>query len=78
MIPTAFYKYSAIVALVLCLTLPVLRFFALMDEDIYRIAFLLASAAWFLAATTWSSRRKKAGPAARAGETGPEPPLPTI
>ncbi len=75
MIPTAFYKYSAILALILSLALPFLRFYALMDEDIYKIAFLLASAAWFLAATTWSARRKKdslgAGDAEAKPDSGP-------
>lgn len=66
MVPTACYKYSAILALALCLSLPVLRFFGLLEKDSYEIAFLLASAAWFLAATIWSARRKKA-----AGGAGP-------
>ncbi len=61
---TAYFKVSSIVALVLCLALPFLRFFRLMDEDIYKIAFLLSSAAWFIAATFWAARRggEKAGP----------------
>jgi hypothetical protein len=70
--PTAYFKYSAILALILCLTMPFLRFFGLMDEDIYKIAFLLSSAAWFIAATSWSARRgreKTVTPPADAGKS---------
>jgi hypothetical protein len=66
---TAYFKSSAIVALTLCMAMPFLRFFRLMDEDIYKIAFLLSSAAWFLAATVWAARRgrEKAAPPADGG-----------
>jgi len=72
---TAYFKYSAIVALTLCLAMPFLRFFGLMDEDIYKIAFLLSSAAWFIAATVWSARRtrEKAGPTPAAGGPDKDP-----
>ena len=71
---TAYFKSSAIVALTLCIAMPFLRFFRLMDEDIYKIAFLLSSAAWFIAATVWSARRGReeteTPPAAGGPDTG--------
>jgi len=69
---TAFFKYSAIVALILCLTMPFLRFFGLMDEDIYKIAFLLSSAAWFIAAPFWAARRGRGKIAPPPADEGPD------
>ena len=51
-----YFTIMAVLSLVACLAAPVLRFLDLVSESGFRLAFLLASLAWFIAATvrvTW-------------------------
>ena len=49
----------ALVSLGICLALPVLSFMGRIAERTYKTGFLLASIAWFLLATAWSTARKR-------------------
>jgi len=46
-----YYTITAALSLVACLAAPVLRFLGLLTERGFQLAFLLASLAWFIAAT---------------------------
>ncbi len=46
-----FFTVTAALSLAACLAAPVLRFMGLIPESEFRLAFLLASLAWFIAAT---------------------------
>ena len=55
-----YFTITAVLSLVACLAAPVLRFLDLLSERSFRLAFLLASLAWFIAATirvTWKTER---------------------
>lgn len=51
----------ALLSLVMCLVAPVLFFAGEISQRNYRLAFLLASVAWFVLATLWmaAARRNK-------------------
>ncbi len=49
----------SLLSLALCLLAPVLYFLGYLAEKNYKLAFLLASFAWFFLATTWVSYKKK-------------------
>ena len=46
-----FYTVTAVLSLVACLAAPILRFLNLLSDRDFQLAFLLASLAWFIAAT---------------------------
>ncbi|MDH4198235.1 MAG: hypothetical protein OEW05_12540 [Candidatus Aminicenantes bacterium] len=46
-----FYTVTAALSLAACLAAPVLRFLNLLADREFRLSFLLASLAWFIAAT---------------------------
>jgi hypothetical protein len=46
-----YFTITAALSLAACLAAPVLRFLDLLSESGFRLAFLLASLAWFIAAT---------------------------
>jgi hypothetical protein len=47
----------SMVSLFLCLLSPLLRFQGVIDESTYKQIFMGASIGWFIAATTWATRR---------------------
>lgn len=49
----------SLLSLAVCLSAPVLYFLGYLMEKDYKLAFLLASLAWFFLATSWVSHRKK-------------------
>ena len=53
-----YFTIMAVLSLVACLVAPVLRFLDLVSESGFRLAFLLASLAWFIAATVRVSWKK--------------------
>ena len=54
-----YFTIMAVLSLVACLAAPVLRFLDLLSESGFRLAFLLASLAWFIAATVWVTWKRE-------------------
>jgi predicted neutral ceramidase superfamily lipid hydrolase len=55
-----FYAFVSLLSLAVCLLAPVLFFLGKFTEENYKLVFFLASIAWFIFATLWARKRKKA------------------
>jgi hypothetical protein len=55
-----FYAFVSLLSLAVCLLAPVLFFLGKFTEHNYKLVFLIASLAWFIFATLWARKRKKA------------------
>ena len=59
---------AALVSLAACLVAPVLYFAGRVEVESYKTVFLIASIAWFIAATVYDAQRQRA---LRAGDDQP-------
>ncbi|MCL6546433.1 MAG: hypothetical protein K6T61_14505 [Bryobacteraceae bacterium] len=53
------FGLTSLLCLALCLAIPLLHFFAWVDEAAFKQILALSSAGWFLFATLWVSRRNR-------------------
>jgi len=54
------FALISLISLAFCVISPVLYFLGKFTEKNYKLDFLIASVAWFIFATLWASKRKKA------------------
>lgn len=55
-----FYAFVSLLSLAVCLLAPLLFFLGKFTEENYKLVFLIASIAWFIFATLWSRKKKRA------------------
>jgi hypothetical protein len=58
--PKTVYAVLALLSLSLCLVSAVLHFLGHLPNETYKVVFLAASAGWFVLATLWAWKRKRA------------------
>jgi hypothetical protein len=54
------FAFVSLLSLAVCLFAPVLFFLGKMTEENYKLVFLIASIAWFIFATLWARKKKRA------------------